>query len=182
MPDGIVKPWALVMAGAVLFAAALGGVGWYGHARYEAGRADEKAAALAAQQAAQAAMQEERDRADAQYRGAVLARQTVEAQVVDLRGQVSAAADRIVGLDGLLQQYRNRPAPARASGGPYAAGPDWIGIFGECVGRVERLSNRLAAVGNDAARWADQVNGLQGYISGVTAASGTSPTLPAAKR
>lgn len=169
MPDWIVKPWVLVLAGAVLLAAALGGIAWYGHARYKAGQADEKAAALVAQQAAEAAMQEEKDRADAQYRGAVLARQTAEAQVADLRGQVAAAGDRIAGLDGLLQQYRNRPAPARAGGGPDAAGPDWIGIFGECVGRVEKLSDRLAAVGNDAARWADQVNGLQGYVRAMQA-------------
>lgn len=44
MPSWIVKPWVLVLAGAELLAAALGGIAWYGHRQYEAGRADNEAA------------------------------------------------------------------------------------------------------------------------------------------
>lgn len=164
MPQWILKPWVLMAFGAALLAAMFGAITWYGHAQYEAGRAIERAAALAAQQAVQAAMQLEKDRADAKYRGAVLARKLEQDQVAELRGQIAAAAARIAGLDGLLQQYRNRPPVARTSGGSDAVGPDWIGVFGECIGRVESLSGRLEAVGNDAARWADQLTGLQGYV------------------
>lgn len=124
--------------------------------REAAGVAKERARTEAAQRAITEAYQVEKDRADAQYRGAVLARQAAETTVAAQRGRI----------DGLLQQLaRRRAQAAGTSGGPDAAGPDWIGIVGACVGEYERL-------GKDAARWVDQVNGLQGYIRGLR---GTSP-------
>lgn len=135
---------------AVLATAALG-VRWYGAGQYEAG-ADAKQAEIEKRQAAiERAWQEERDRADAKYRGAVLAREAAEKTLAAQRGRI----------DGLLRQLaKRRTEDPGASGGLDASGPDWIGIIGSCVGRYEQL-------GKDAARWADQVNGLQGYIRGL---------------
>lgn len=174
------------IGGAALLAAVIAGVQWYHHAGYEQGRADEKQAVLLAQQALTTAMQEEKDRADAQYRGAVLARQAVEAQVAGqtvaiagLQEQVRSDAARITGLDGLLQQYRSRAKSSPAGGRSDGPGPDWIGLLGECVARVESLAgrvgsnaSRLGQVAADAAGWADKVNGLQGYARGLQAAAG----------
>lgn len=136
------------LIGAALVVAAVVGMRWYGATQYQAG-ADAKQAEIEKRQAAiERAWQEERDRADAKHRGAVLAREAAEKTVAAQRGRI----------DGLLRQLAQRRAEAAStSGGPDAAGPDWIGIIGSCVGRYEQL-------GKDAARWADQVNGLQGYV------------------
>lgn len=127
-----------------------GVIAWnvHGANQYQAG-ADAKQAEIEKRQAAiERAWQEERDRADAKHRGAVLAREAAEKTVADQRGRIN----------GLLRQLAQRRAEtANSGGGLDAAGPDWIGIIGSCVGRYEQL-------GKDAARWADQVNGLQGYI------------------
>lgn len=146
-------PW---IGGAAVVMALGAGVLLYGAHREDAGVTKERARAEAAQRAITEAYQLEKDRADAQYRGAVLAREAAETTVAAQRGRI----------DGLLQQLaRRRAQAAGTSGGPDAAGPDWIGIVGACVGEYERL-------GKDAARWVDQVNGLQGYIRGLR---GTSP-------
>lgn len=139
------------LLGVLLLGAAVLERQWYGARQYQAG-GDARQAAIEKRQAAiERAWQEERDRADAKYRGAVLAREAAEKTVVAQRGRI----------DGLLRQLAQRRAEAAgASGGFDAAGPDWIGIIGSCVGRYEQL-------GKDAARWADQVNGLQGYIRGL---------------
>lgn len=139
------------LIGAAVFLGLGLGVRWYGATQYQAG-ADAKQAEIEKRQAAiERAWQEERDRADAKYRGAVLAREAAEKTLTAQRSRI----------DGLLRQLAQRRAEASgASGGPDAAGPDWIGIIGACVGRYEQL-------GKDAARWADQVNGLQSYIRGL---------------
>lgn len=139
------------LIGAALVVGAVLGVRWYGATQYQAG-ADAKQAEIEKRQAAiERAWQEETDRADAKHRGAVLAREAAEKTVAAQRGRI----------DGLLRELAQQRAEAAAAGGRLdAAGPDWIGIIGSCVGRYEQL-------GNDAARWADQVNGLQDYINGL---------------
>ncbi|CAB3712562.1 hypothetical protein CEY09_30340 [Achromobacter marplatensis] len=141
------------LIGAALVVSAVLGVRWYGSSQYQAG-ADAKQAEIEKRQAAiERAWQEERDRADAKHRGAVLAREAAEKTVAAQRGRI----------DGLLRQLAQRRAEAASdSGGRDATGPDWIGIIGSCVGRYEQL-------GKEAARWADQVNGLQGYIKALQA-------------
>ncbi len=106
------------------------GVALYGAHREVAGVTKERARAEAAQRAMTEAYQLEKDRADAQYRGAVAGRD---------------------------------PANPRAGRRPDEAGPDWIGGFAACYAEYGDLAT-------DAAEWADQVNGLQGYIRGVRGA------------
>jgi hypothetical protein len=153
------------LLGVVLLGAVVVERQWYGSRQYQAG-ADAKQAEIEKRQAAiERAWQEERDRADAQYRGAVLARQQTESKLVQAERDRDAAFSRV---NGLRKQLAARGAEAPyASGGPDGAGSDWIGLFGECLSRAESLGRRLGEVGKDAARWADQVNGLQGYIRGL---------------
>lgn len=142
---------AAALVGVVVLAAAGVWVRLYGVSQFEAGALAKQAEIEQRQAAIERAWQEERDRADAKYRGAVLAREAAEKTVAAQRGRI----------DGLLRQLAQRRAEAASAGGGLdAAGPDWIGIIGSCVGRYEQL-------GKDAARWADQVNGLQGYIRGL---------------
>ncbi|ALX86788.1 hypothetical protein APT56_05945 [Achromobacter denitrificans] len=115
--------------------------------REAAGVTKERARAEVAQRAITGAYQLEKDRADAQYRGAVLVRETAKT------GLAAARAD----LDRLLRANGRDPANARAGRRPDEAGPDWIGGFAACHADY----GDLAA---DAAGWADQVDGLQGYI------------------
>lgn len=145
---------AAAAVGAVLVAGVVLERQWYGARQFRAG-GDARQAEIEKRQAAiERAWQEERDRADANYRGAVLAREAAEKTLAAQRGRI----------DGLLRQLAQRRAEAAtASGGPDAAGPDWIGIIGSCIGRYEQM-------GKDAARLADQVNGLQGYIRGLRGA------------
>lgn len=140
------------LAGATLALAAVGGIAWYGHDQYEAGIDAEHARVESLQRTIEIATQEAKDRADAQYRGAIIARQAAETKL-------SASTTRI---SGLLQQLRNRPKATPAVSGSDGAGDDWIGIFGQCVGRYE-------SVGKDAARLADKVTGLQGYVKSLQA-------------
>ncbi|MDX3877588.1 MAG: hypothetical protein QHC81_03780 [Achromobacter sp.] len=139
---------AAAVVGAVLVAGVVLERQWYGSRQFQAG-SDAKQAEIEKRQAAiERAWQEEKDRADAQYRGAVLAREAAEKTVVAQRGRI----------DGLLRQLAQRRAETPgAGGGPDATGPDWIGIFGQCVAEYESM-------GREAGRLADQVGGLQGYI------------------
>jgi hypothetical protein len=157
------------LVGAALLAAAILGVRWYGASQYEAG-ANAKQEEIEKRQAViERAWQEERDRADAQHRGAVLARQQIESKLAKAERDRDAAFTRV---DGLRRQLADRRAEApNAGGGPDDAGPDWIGLFGECLGRAQSLGRRLGEVGKDAAVWADQVNGLQGYIRSLSSSN-----------
>lgn len=153
---GVLAGWkgyaATAVVGAVLVVGVVLERHWYGARQFQAG-ADAKQAEIEKRQAAiERAWQEERDRADAKHRGAVLAREAAEKTVAAQRGRI----------DRLLRQLSQRHTEGSgAVSGPDATGPDWIGIIGACVGEYEQM-------GRDAARWADQVNGLQGYIRALT--------------
>lgn len=118
--------------------------------REAAGVAKERARTEDAQRAITEAYQLEKDRADAQYRGAVLAREVAKTGLAAARAEL----DRVLSVAG------RDPANPRAGRRPDEAGPDWIGGFAACYAEY----GDLAA---DAAGWADQVNGLQGYIRGL---------------
>lgn len=124
-----------------------------GARREAAGVANERARAEAEQRAITEAYQLEKDHADAQYRGAVLAREAATT------GLAAARAE----LDRVLRAAGRDPSIPRAGRRPDEAGPDWIGGFAACYAEY----GDLAA---DAAAWADQVNGLQGYIRGLRGA------------
>jgi len=158
----LLRAAAPYLIGAALVVVALLGVRWYGSSQYHAG-GDARQAEIEKRQAAiERAWQEERDRADAQFRGAILARQQAESKLAQAERDRDAAFARI---GGLRKQLAARDAQASYAGGrPDGAGPDWVGLFGECLDRAQRLGRRLGEVGKDAAGWADQVNGLQGYI------------------
>lgn len=144
---------ALIGAGAALLLAAAVGVAWHVHgaAQYEAGYAQAKTDAAIAAAALSEGIQYERDRADAIHRGAVLAREAAQRDLVAARSQ----------LDGLLRAHGRDPANPRAGRRSDAAGPDWIGGFAACYGEYADLAA-------DAAKWADQVNGLQGYVRAIS--------------
>ena len=156
---------AVAVVGAALVAGVVLERQWYGSRQFQAG-GDARQAEIEKRQAAiERAWQEGKDRADAQYRGAVLARQQTEARLAQAERDRDAAFARV---GGLRKQLDARNAEASDAGGrPDGASPDWIGLFGECLGRAESLGRRLGEVGKDAAGWADQVNGLQGYIRGL---------------
>ncbi len=118
--------------------------------REAVGVTKERARAEAAQRAITEAYQLEKDRADAQYRGAVLAREAAKTGLAAARAQ----------LDRLLRAAGRDPANPRAGRRPDEAGADWIGGFAACYAEYADLAA-------DAAGWADQVNGLQGYIRGL---------------
>lgn len=118
----------------------------YGRYQYSKGHTAAKVQAEARALAIQQGMQYEKDRADAEYRGAVAARQAAEVAMSEQRDSIN----------GLLDQLRRAKATG-ASGRPDAAGADGIGILIECIGQYEQM-------GRDAARLADKVGGLQGYV------------------
>lgn len=124
----------------------------YGNHKYQAGVADTKLAIERENARLTAAMQEEKDRAEAQYRGAVLARQAIE----------STLRDRNTRITSLLSQLRAKSTdPSKTTGRVDGTSADWIGLFGACYAEYER-------VGKDAARYADLVNGWQLYYKAVT--------------
>lgn len=145
-------PWiggALVVLVLVLGA----GVVLYGASREAGGVTKERTRAEAAQRAITEAYQLEKDRADAQYRGAVLARQAAQTGLAAARAQ----------LDRVLRAAGRDPANPRAGRRSDEAGADWIGGFAACYAEYGDLAT-------DAAGWADQVNGLQGFIRGLRGA------------
>lgn len=143
-------PW---IGGAAVVMVLGAGMVLYGAHREAAGVTKERARAEAAQRAITEAYQLEKDRADAQYRGAVLAREAAKTGLAAARAQ----------LDRVLRASGRDPANPRAGRRPDEAGADWIGGFAACYAEYGDLAS-------DAAGWADQVNGLQGYIRGLRGA------------
>lgn len=129
---------AAALAGVIVLAAAGGWVRWYGVRQFEAGGLAKQAEIEKRQAAIERAWQEERDRADVEYRGAILAREQTESKLAQAERDRDAAFVRIAGLRKQLAA-RGATAPD-AGGGSNGAGPDWIGLFGECLGRAQSLA------------------------------------------
>lgn len=143
---------ALIAAAGGLVLAGIIGLAWQAHgaAKYRAGYAQAQTDAAIKAAAISEGIQYERDRADAQHRGAILAREAVERDLMAVRGK----------LDRVLIANGRDPANPRARSGSDAAGADWIGGFAACYGEYADLAA-------DAAKWADRVNGLQGYVKAI---------------
>jgi len=150
------RGYALAGGGVAALAAAVV-LAWslHGSARYRAGYAQAQIDAAIAAAALTQEMQNERDRADAQYRGAVLAREAAQRDLVSVRARL----DRVLRAHG---RSAEDPGTSRRSDDP---GADWIGGFGACYGEYADLAG-------DAALWADRVNGLQGYVRAVQGGRG----------
>ena len=138
------------MTGAAIAVAFFVGVWLYGQAQYRQGVGDTKADAVLAQISIEQGMQYERDRADAEYRGLVRARETALLNLNAVRGE----------LDRLRHSATSNGKNAESSSGLDGAGADWIGGFAACYAEYAELAT-------DAAKWADMVNGLQGYIKAI---------------
>ena len=149
MPIWLVRWWR-PLAVVALVASFILAWQWHGHARWNAGYAAAEAKAQALNAAIERGMQVEKDRADAIHRGAVLAREAAQRDL-------AAARTR---LDRLLLANGRDPATPRTGRRPDDSGPDWIGGFAACYAEYGELAV-------DAARWADQVNGLQGYVRAI---------------
>lgn len=135
-----------ITIGAAITAALFFG-GWlYGQYQYRQGVKAEKVNAVLSQISIEQGMQYEKDRADAEYRQAVLERETAQKLVSDQR----------VRIVGLLNDLRNAQATDSVSGSNDTRA-DGIGILIECIGDYEQM-------GAEAARLADKVNGLQAYF------------------
>lgn len=147
---------AAIEIGAWLLFAAVAWVGVkiYSEARYQAGYAAAQQLADLQRQRIEQGMQYESEQAAARLRGAVLAR---EAAARDL-----AAARRR--LDGLLRTHGRDPENPTAGARADGTDPDWIGGFAACYAEYGGLAN-------DAATWADRVNGLQDWARNVVAPS-----------
>lgn len=146
-----------LIAGGVAALVVVGGIGWYGHIRYEAGYAARDTQAKldeAAQKAAfyteKTRLENERNAADQKYQAlksdTVARAADLDAQLSRLRGQLSAA--------------KRQHVDPGAAGGIDGTGPDWIGIIGTCWGDYAEL-------GKEAAVYADRVNGLQDYVRAI---------------
>jgi len=151
MPSWLVKWWKPLAVVALVVGAVLAWE-WRWSSGYRAGEAAAKTEAQALNAAIERGMQAEKDHADAEYRGAVLAREAAQRDL-------AAASTR---LDRLLLANGRDPATPRAGRRPDDSGPDWIGGFAACYAEYGELAV-------DAARWADQVNGLQGYVRAIQA-------------
>lgn len=140
----LANKYVLGAAGLLLALATMGGYGRYQYSR----GVDQERARIERQQIDIAlAQQMEKDRADAIYRGQILASQ--------------AAADKWAAeLDTtsrMLQSLRKQLQTAGTCSGLNDAGEDWIGILGASWAEYQ-------AMANEAGRLANKVTGLQGYV------------------
>lgn len=146
-----------LIAGGIAALVMVGGIGWYGHIRYEAGYAArdtqaklDEAAQIAAFYTEKTRLENERNAADQKY-----------------QALKSDTAARAAGLDAQLSRLREQLSIAQhqhvdsgAASGTDGQDPDWIGIIGTCWGDYAEL-------GKEAAEYADRVNGLQDYARAV---------------
>lgn len=132
--------------GAAAAVALVAGIWMYGHYQYRQGVADTETAARLAQADTERRMQDEKDRADAEYRSAVAQRDVAATDLDTVQRE----------LERVLSDLRSAQA-ASASDRLNAASAGRLEGFAACVGEYGNLAK-------DAARWADQVNGLQGYV------------------
>src|SRR5690606_26536704 len=89
----LVRHWKPLAVGALVAGAVLAWE-WRWSSGYRAGEAAAKAEAQALNAAIERGMQAEKDRADAEYRGAILARQAADRLVADQRKRIDGLLDQ----------------------------------------------------------------------------------------
>jgi len=122
------------------------GLWGYGKYQYNQGAIDEKVRAQLLQADIEKRMQDEKDRADAKYRSAIAQR---DAAATDLDA-VQRELERVL-------KNLHRAETTSASDRLNAASAGRLEGFAACV-------REYGSLAKDAAKWADQVNGLQGYV------------------
>lgn len=138
------------VGGVLLVLSAWAGMQMYGKAQYRAGYATAQQHAEGLRHQLEQGMQYEKEQADARLRGAVLAREAAARDLATARRR----------LDRLLRTYGRDPENPAASSRVDGADPDWIGGFAACYAEYGDLAQ-------DAAIWADRVNGLQDWARSV---------------
>lgn len=146
----VIKPFVPYLIGAAVIVAMGVGVKWYGSSRYDAGYEQAGVDIRLASEAATRAAQEDKNRAEAEYRGAVLAR---EQKLATLDASVAR-------LNRVLDTRANRPTTPGTPGRVDGTGTAGNVVLRECV-------REYRAMGEHAGRLADKVNGWQGYAGAV---------------
>lgn len=144
LPPLLTNRYVLGAVGAVALVA---GIWTYGQYRAHEGRQQARAAIEKEQVAIALAQQVEKDRADAVYRGQVLASQVAAkkwATELDATGR-------------MLRNLRKQLQAAGTCGRLDDSGEDWIGILGRSWAEYQSMAD-------EAGRLADKVTGLQGHI------------------
>ena len=126
---------------------------FYGHAQYKQGVNDERVRQELAHARLEQGLRYERDKADAKYRAAIAAREVVQADFDSVHRE----------LERVLKDLRNAEHTT-ASGRLNAASANRLRGYRECV-------KEYGSLARDAAKWADQVNGLQDYVRGIAGVS-----------
>src|SRR5690625_4910638 len=126
---------------------------FYGHAQYRQGVNDERVRQELAHARLEQGLRYERDKADAKYRAAIAAREVAQNDLDSVQRE----------LERVLKDLRNAEHTA-ASDRLNAASANRLEGFRQCVKEYGTLAR-------DAARWADQVNGLQDYVRGIAGVS-----------
>lgn len=137
--------------GAAAFLLALAAVWGYGKYENRQGASQERAKIEQEQIAIALGQQVEKDRADAIYRGQILASQAASKRwsaELDATGRM---------LQSLRKQLQ---AAGTCSGLNDASGDDWLTIIGQSWAEYSGMAA-------EAAKLSDQVSGLQGYINAV---------------
>src|SRR5690625_2375038 len=134
--------------GLIAVAGLLAAVYFYGHAQYRQGVSDERVRQELAHARLEQGLRYERDKADAKYRAAIAAREVAEDHIDSIERE----------LDRVLKDLRNAEHTA-ASDRLNGASAARLEGFRQCV-------KEYGSLARDAARWADQVNGVQDYVRG----------------
>jgi len=144
------KRLAITLVAVVL---AIGGVWLYGHSQYKRGAADERVKQQLAHARLEQGLRYERDKADAKYRAAIAAREVAQTDFDSVQRE----------LERVLKDLRNAEHTT-ASDRLNAASAARLEGFRQCV-------KEYGSMARDAAKWADQVNGLQDYVRGIAGVS-----------
>src|SRR5690625_65173 len=126
---------------------------FYGHAQYRQGVNDERVRQELAHARLEQGLRYERDKADAKYRAAIAAREVAQADLDSVQRE----------LERVLKDLRNAEHTA-----------DMDGLNAASAARLEGLRQCVKEYGwlaRDAAKWADEVNGLQDYVRGIAGVS-----------